>query len=102
MFSKPKGELEVVLLGSIAGANQAAELWRGQRSGAYSLYHQDAYYNDALAARSAQGKMHHPLQRNDLMLFIGNVWGAPTWSTDDSWELARTVLILPDVPVDEF
>lgn len=102
LFSISKKQIEVVFLSPIAGANQSAELWRSQDSGDYALYHQDAYYNSAIAARRAQGKMSHPKKRNELMLLIGNVWGAPTWSSDDVWELARSGYVLPNVAVDEF
>jgi hypothetical protein len=102
LFSISKKQIEVVFLSPIAGPNQSAELWRSQNSGDYALYHQDAYYNGGLAARRAQGKMCHPKKRNELIFLIGNVWGAPTWSSDDTWEIARSESILPDVAVDEF
>ena len=101
LFSKAKSELEVVLVSSIAGASQSAELWRGRDTGAYALYHQDAYYNESLAARRAHGRMHHPQHKSDLMVLIGNVWGARTWSPDDTWEIVRSSIVLPDVCIDE-
>lgn len=99
--SNHQERLEVVLLSSIAGANQSAELWRAQESGAYALYHQDAYYNDTLMTSRAAGKMRHPKHRHELMTLVGNVWGSQTWSSEDSWELTRTTVTLHDVSVDE-
>jgi len=32
---------------------------------------------------------------------VGDVWGGQTWSPDDSWELTRTIVSLPDVSIDE-
>ena len=92
LCQKSTGKSEVVLLSDIAGGHQAAELWRGN---------QDAYYNDALRARNLAGKMVHPKVRNDFLVFVGPIWGAPTWSPDDAWELARARVVLPAVTVDE-
>jgi hypothetical protein len=99
--SNSREQLEVVLISPIAGANQSAELWRAQESGAYALYHQDAYYNDTLMTSRAAGRMRHPRHKHELMTLVGNVWGSETWSSEDSWELARMSVTLHSVSVDE-
>jgi hypothetical protein len=99
--SKLSGEIQTYLLSPIGGGHQAAELWRARNSGAYAIYHQDAYYNNELMERRKTGTMRHPRHRNDQMVLIGLVWGAPTWSPDESWVIARVPLVISDVAIDE-
>ena len=101
LSSKSQGETKVVLLSSIGGGNQSAELWRGRESGAYAVYHQDAYYDADLATRRSKGTMRHPRHKRDFMVLVGSLWGAQTWPSEDYWELAKTTISLTNVSVDE-
>lgn len=94
------GELRVELISALASSNSALELWRGQNTGRYFLYSQDAYYNSRLSERRNAGNMISPIAPAERLTLVSNIWGAPT-SSSDYVEITRSKIDLQDVPLDE-
>ena len=97
---KVTGEHRVEYLSTAAGTS-ALELWRGQRTGRYFLYSQDAYYDEKLTARHNSGNMIAPTPPPERLTLIARVWSHLTCDPHEYVEITRSSFRLRRVPIDE-
>lgn len=74
------GATRVCFESPVADADRASELWWDPHSPNYFLYHPDEFYDTGLRHRRNANLMFSPISPYHKLVFVGLVWGAPTYS----------------------
>ena len=73
------GKVDVCFESPVASENCASELWWAPSTSNYFLYDADEFYDESLRQRRNANLMYSPIVPKHRLVFVGLVWGAPTY-----------------------